>query len=653
VRAGCLPAWEKGELPAPPSGGWKTWAALVGPGVLLAGASIGTGEWLFGPAVTAQYGATLLWLGTISILCQVFCNLEMMRYTLYCGEPVMVGFFRTRPGPYFWVFVYAFLDLAAVWPYNASNAAVPLAAVILGHLPGSETILIFGLEMTERHLVKLLGFMIFFAAFVPLVFGGTVYRMLERIMLVKLVIVLVYLITVTALMVTPRSAGEVVKGFVGFGNLPLRAETVIVNGDFTYSKRLGSGVYTVKGTMSDNGLPEFLGFIEHVPGKPLRSFGRMEQVPWALRNYRDDMLMEVRQLCQNGRFLVEDFDVKQVEPTYAIAGDVTPGGDWIPASFALTPQDGERQEYAELDDVPDPRAERFRELLDNRGLVHVNAVAYMREHEGRLPDLDWTMVAGFIAIAGAGGMTNTLFSNYARDKGWGMGAKVGAIPSAVGGRNITLSHVGSVFALDDASRPKWRGWYRHIVRDQLVVWMICAFVGMALPCMLSLEFIRNVPVSGDRVAAASAQGMADRFPAQAEWLWLMTLGCGFLILAPGQIMAGDVLARRWTDIIWNTSRRARRMQGNQVKYIYYSILALYGVFGFTTLLVAEDPLFVAKFGTFFQSVGLGWTALHTLYANRTLLPKALRPNWFMQAGLLASGVFFLGVTAWVVYYMWL
>ncbi len=33
--------------------------------------------------------------------------------------------------------LYGVLDIAAIWPYNASNAAVPLAAVLLGHLPRS------------------------------------------------------------------------------------------------------------------------------------------------------------------------------------------------------------------------------------------------------------------------------------------------------------------------------------------------------------------------------------------------------------------------------------------------------------------------------------------------------------------------------------
>src|SRR5579871_4086888 len=142
---GVLGAWTTGELGPPPPGGWQTWKALLGPGVLLAGASVGSGEWLSGPAISAQYGGMLLWVATLSIVAQVFCNLEMMRYTLYCGEPIVVGCFRTRPGPWLWTFVYMLLDLAAVWPFNASNAAVPLAAALLGHLPGGETISVLGL----------------------------------------------------------------------------------------------------------------------------------------------------------------------------------------------------------------------------------------------------------------------------------------------------------------------------------------------------------------------------------------------------------------------------------------------------------------------------------------------------------------------------
>src|SRR5262249_26477678 len=94
VAAGVLAPWEVAELPAPPAAGWRLWVGLIGPGVVLAGTSIGTGEWLFGPGVSAQYGATLFWLALSSIICQGFANLMMMRYAIYCGEPVIVGILR-------------------------------------------------------------------------------------------------------------------------------------------------------------------------------------------------------------------------------------------------------------------------------------------------------------------------------------------------------------------------------------------------------------------------------------------------------------------------------------------------------------------------------------------------------------------------------
>ena len=120
--------WKIGQLDPPPKMERRL-SALLGPGILLAGSSIGAGEWLFGPAVTAQYGGTFLWLGSISIIVQVFYNLEVMRYALYCGEPIFIGFFRTWPGPRIWILVYLTLFLAHIWPFMASNAAVPLAVM--------------------------------------------------------------------------------------------------------------------------------------------------------------------------------------------------------------------------------------------------------------------------------------------------------------------------------------------------------------------------------------------------------------------------------------------------------------------------------------------------------------------------------------------
>ena len=54
VPGGALPDWEVAELPAPPRYQFgKAFRSILGPGIIALGGSIGSGEWLLGPAITA------------------------------------------------------------------------------------------------------------------------------------------------------------------------------------------------------------------------------------------------------------------------------------------------------------------------------------------------------------------------------------------------------------------------------------------------------------------------------------------------------------------------------------------------------------------------------------------------------------------------
>ncbi len=634
VDGGMLAPWHVGQLPDAPAPGWRLWIGLLGPGVVLAGTSIGSGEWLFGPAVSAQYGATLMWLASLSIILQVFCNLMMMRYTVYCGEPIIVGGFRTWPGPKFWIGVYAILDIASIWPYNASNAAVPLAAAVLGHLPGEGLVTFFGQEMAETQVVRALGFAIFLLAFVPLIFGGTVYRMLEKIMSLKLVLVLGYLTFMAVFMVSPHVAWEVVTGFFRFGEYPQRADTIIVDQHFALTVREGEKTYLIKGTFERG--KSIIGDFR-VNGEPIKT-----ETSGELAARRAELVAKAESMLTNGQFYCETrTETGAVLGVRGIATD-----RWQPTEYTVAARGGPEQSYQSLDEVPAEYRAQLRELVDHQGVEPKSLWGYFREH-GRLPQLDWFTLVAFAAIAGSGGLANTLFSNYARDKGWGMGARVGAIPSAIGGLPISLSHVGEVFPADRTNLRRWKGWMRHITRDQLVIWMTASFIGMALPCMLSLQFIRNASVVGDRVAAMTAEGIASEYPDHAKLFWILTLLCGFLVLAPGQISVGDQIARRWTDIIWTSSSRAGRLGGNRVKYVYYTILGIYAVWGLMVLWFFP-ALQIAKIGAVLGNVGLGFTSLHAWYVNRALMPRELQPHWALQLGAILCGIFFIGITAVVI-----
>ncbi len=133
-----------------------------------------------------------------------------MRYTLYTGEPIFVGIFRTAPGPRFWAFFYLLIDLGGIWPYMASNAAVPLAAAFLGLLPGPE----------EEGLLRTLSYFVFLAAFIPLIFGGKIYNAIEKVMVTKIILVLGYLSVVGIFLVSKETWISIFSGFVKFGSIP-------------------------------------------------------------------------------------------------------------------------------------------------------------------------------------------------------------------------------------------------------------------------------------------------------------------------------------------------------------------------------------------------------------------------------------------------
>lgn len=636
--------WDKGDLPAPPPLGWRFAVGLVGPGVVLAGTSIGSGEWLFGPAVSAQYGATLLWLALVSIVLQVFCNLLSMRYAIYCGEPLMVGIMRTWPGPRVWIPFIALLDIAAIFPYNASNAAVPLAAAMLGHLPTAD----------DRLLVKVLGFTVFLVCFIPLIFGGTVYRMLEKVMSFKLVVVLGYLTLVAVFMVSAGAAWDVLVGFVRVGTVPLRPDTLIVGRHFNVKTEVTTEDqltrYQMQGSWERDGsvtgtLTSVTTMLKPIatrdtdstklPSTTKRTFElRSQDFPADIDAVRQRILTQTKPYIRSGDFFLQTQDG---DTTLTMEGRVVNHHDWVPTVMTLRDSQS-LQKFTKPAAAPEPYATRFQQYLDNEGLALVSLTGYVQEH-GKLPPLDWFTIVSFIAIAGAGGLTNSMFSNYARDKGWGMGAHVGAIPSALGGRTIGLSHTGRVFLPEGENYSRWRGWLRHIGLDQSI-WFFASVIGMALPCMMSLEFIRNASVTGDRVAAMTAEGMAERFPSYSGIFWFVTLLVGFLVLAPGQVSTGDQISRRWTDILWTTSARVRSFGQGEVRYLYYGLLGTYCVAGLI-ILALFPALQIAKIASTLQNLALGSSTLLALYIQRTLVPRELRPHWLLQLGGVLCGVFFL------------
>jgi hypothetical protein len=279
--------------------------------------------------------------------------------------------------------------------------------------------------------------------------------------------------------------------------------------------------------------------------------------------------------------------------------------------------------------------------------------------EGRaLPKIDLSTMASLsalVAISGQGGLSNTPISNYTRDQGWGMGSHVGAIPSLIGGHNIQLSHVGTVFHVDEHSLPRWKRWYNHLRRDQLCIWMPACFFGLALPSMLSVEFLpKHTVLEGDQAKWAAsvmtAGAVGETVGQQAgeavgNAFRFMTLFCGFLVLSTCMCSTIDGFVRRWVDVFWTSSKKLHELGPQKIRHVYFGVLLGYCALGFTMLSVMPEPKKLIEVAGVIYNFALGFSCWHVAVLNSLLLPRDLRPHWVIRSLLSVVGAFFFGVGA--------
>ncbi len=146
------------------------WLGVVGPGVIVLGVSIGSGEFLLGPAAFVKYGLTLLWVTLVSVFLQAILNTEVMRYVVATGEPVFTGFMRTRPSAPAWAWTYAgFVFLQVGWPAWAATSAGIIFFLMAGRLAGPE----------DSAAVYYIGVALFLVCVTLLLIGRRVGRTLE------------------------------------------------------------------------------------------------------------------------------------------------------------------------------------------------------------------------------------------------------------------------------------------------------------------------------------------------------------------------------------------------------------------------------------------------------------------------------------------
>lgn len=466
---GNLPAWGQDDLPAPPPFTLRNLFRTIGPGAILLAGSIGGGEWLVGPAISVRYGTGILWIALVAVALQLIVNLEAIRYTLYCGEPIITGVMRLPPGKSFWSKYFVLVTVAQLGvPALAAGCASVLFASIMDRTA----------EPGDTSMVLYLTYGVILCTVVLLLSGKSIERMLEYISWFMVTAIFSFLLIVNILFVPASHWVETLSGFLQFGSMPA--------------------------------------------------------------------------------------------------------------------------------------------------------------------DVDLMLLGAFAATAGAGGVGNLVISNWYRDKGFGMGAKVGAISGVFGDGHARQSPVGIAFPVTAPNMARWRIWWKYVSVDQVFLWGGGCLVGM----FLNVNLATAVIPSGSDLDHMAAGTFQARYMAQELWsgFWFLALLNGFWVLFSTHLGNTDILVRIVTDTLSASNSKQQSGKGINVSKLYYVLLAIFTVWG----------LFAVHWGhamTLFKILGvvagpvLAIAAIQILIVNTKLLPVELRPPIWRRVALVTCSLFYGSLSA--------
>ena len=253
---------------------------------------------------------------------------------------------------------------------------------------------------------------------------------------------------------------------------------------------------------------------------------------------------------------------------------------------------------------------------------------------------------GAIAFAGAGGVMNLAQSNWVRDKGLGMGARLPKIVSPITGEETAEPSIGYFFRQDEENLKRWRGWWKVAHREQFTTFFVIGLSAILLFMMLAYATV-DVGSSAQGFDFIREEGEALQRN-YASWTGTMFWLAGMVVLLTTNFTVMDMIGRIVADIakttwlrnstIWTESR------------LYVAIVWAMVVFGSIILLAGFDqPLLLIITSAALNGIVMFVYSVLLIQLNRGMLPRAIGLTGVRFGVVIWAVVFYGGFSLFLVY----
>ena len=235
---------------------------------------------------------------------------------------------------------------------------------------------------------------------------------------------------------------------------------------------------------------------------------------------------------------------------------------------------------------------------------------------------DLKTVATSIAFAGAGGFGQLFFAYWMRDKGVGMGGRVGRVTSPITGQQEAIPATGYVFADTEDNRRNYRGWVRYF-SIETGIGVFLNFVTTAIMCWLAFALLlpKGVIPKGWEIAVVQAAFFEVSWGEIGRMLFLVVAAA---FLCDAWLQLTDGYSRMQADFFYSNFPKAQKYP---YRNWYYVFVGIFTVLTTVTMLFGQPGELITIRGVVsFLAMAIIGPAF--IYLNYVMLPKVF-PRWIL------------------------
>ncbi|MGH3086845.1 MAG: Nramp family divalent metal transporter, partial [Rubrobacteraceae bacterium] len=273
---------------------------------------------------------------------------------------------------------------------------------------------------------------------------------------------------------------------------------------------------------------------------------------------------------------------------------------------------------------------------------------------GSIPRVPGTIAAlgaatflGAVAFAGAGGANNLTQSNYIRDKGLGMGARMPKVVSPITGEEQAAPSLGYTFPVNEENMRRWRSWWKVANQEHFITFFALGLASLIALSVLVWSTVGSRGIGEDlEFINTEAEILGDQI---GGWFRAFFLFAGMVVLFSTSIGIMDYVSRlSASELKVSFFTDSEVITESRIYFLFAWVIAIGG----SLILLAglEAPLVLLIIAASGGGVLMFFYSGMLIWMNTRVLPDVIKLKGWRLVAMWISFLIFAALSIYLVYY---